>query len=72
MVLRDHDNTGRSELIAVETASFVHSDRLNQDSAQLCAAILVKTRFYEHEEKPALLRRPRGDESLHTHLRFYS
>lgn len=30
---RGRDNTGRGELIAVETASFVHSDRFNRDSA---------------------------------------
>jgi len=46
------DNTGRGELIAVETASFVHSDGLNRNSAQPCTAIVVKTRFCsEHEGK---------------------
>lgn len=45
------DNTGSGELIAVETASFVHSDEFNRDSAQLCAAVVVKTGFYPGRER---------------------
>lgn len=49
------DNTGRGELIAVETASFVHSERLNRDSAQLCASIAaMKTRFCRKRRETTL------------------
>lgn len=43
-----HDNAGRGELIAVETASFGHSERLSRDSARLYASVAADQgiRFY--------------------------